>query len=151
MADCPTCGSPQKPQRSSADHRRLFALIAAAFHQWPEANDFQPEDAEQLRSWLLCKAGFCEKTPIECPDSEAMPGIAQLIALACESVLRAANGRGFLRVYGERIIVFTPRSIAWDRLDQKAFADIRDRVTGVIESELNIKAETLLKEYEAMA
>jgi hypothetical protein len=151
MADCPKCGAPVKAQRSSADHRRLFGLISAAFHQWPEANDFQPEDAEQLRSWLLCKAGFCEKTPIECPDADAMPGIAQLIALACESVMRAANGRGFIRVHGDRIVVFTPRSIAWEKLDQHAFNDVRDRVTGVIEAEMNIKAETLLKEYEAIA
>jgi hypothetical protein len=151
MSKCAECGQQRPADRSTKDHRRLFGLISAAFHQWPEANDFQPEDSEQLRSWLLCKAGFCEKTPIECPDADAMPGIAQLIALACESVMRAANGRGFIRVHGDRIVVFTPRSIAWDKLDQKAFNDIRDRVTGVIESELNIKAETLLKEFQEMA
>jgi hypothetical protein len=44
--------------RSPADHRRFFGVIKAAFLHWPEKHEFQPEDPEHLRAWLLCRAGY---------------------------------------------------------------------------------------------
>jgi hypothetical protein len=151
MTACPKCGTPLKPPRSGPDHKRFFSLVNAAFTHWKSTHDFEPDNPEHLRAWLLCRAGYCEKTPIECPVVEDNPAIAKLIALACEGVMRASKGRGFIKVYGDRIIVYSPKSISWDKLDQKAFNEIRERVTGVIESELGVDAEQLLKETENAA
>lgn len=41
---CKSCGQPLKG-RSHPDHRRLFALIQAAYDQWPETAPFQPVNA----------------------------------------------------------------------------------------------------------
>lgn len=151
MSRCPTCGVDAKSSRSSPDHRRFFGLIAAAFHHWPEAHEFQASDAEHLRGWLLCKAGFCERTSVECALAYDNPSAAKLVALACEGAMRASGGRGFIRVHRDHIVVFTPKSIAWDKIDQKVFNDVRDRVTAVIEQETGLEADRLLKETEAAA
>lgn len=147
---CEACGQDVKKDRSAPDHRRLFGLIKAAFMHWPEGHEFEPADAEHLRFWLLCKAGFCERTPItfELVDN---PRSAKLLAFACETVMRASQGRGFVKVHGDIVIIFTPKSIAWDKLDQKAFNDIRDRVTAEIEAALRMSADDLLKHHEAAA
>lgn len=151
MTKCETCHQEIKADRSSQDHRRFFGLISAAFHHWPEAHDFSPENPESLRAWLLCKAGYCERTPIECEWTDNQPGLAKLVSIACEGVMRASKGQGFIRVHGDRIIVFTPKSISWDSIGQKAFNDVRDAVTAVIEAELGVTADKLLKETEAAA
>ncbi len=151
MSTCPHCGADAKSGRSSPDHRRFFALINAAFVHWPEGAEFVPSESEHLRSWLLCKAGYCERTPVEYPAGDVSPHYTKLMAIACESALRASNGRGFIRVHGDQIVVFTPKSIAWDKLDQKQFNDIRDKVTDVIEDVLGVRAELLLTEHESAA
>lgn len=151
MTKCPTCQQEIKADRSSPDHRRFFALMNAAFHHWNEGHEFQPDNTESLRAWLLCKAGYCERTPIECDFIDDQPGLANLVSLACEGVMRASKGQGFIRVHGDRIVVFTPKSIAWDKLGQKAFNEVRDNVTSLIEKELGVCAETLLREHEHAA
>jgi len=153
MTKCPTCQQDVKADRSSQDHRRFFGLIAAAFHHWPESHEFTPDNPESLRAWLLCKAGYCERTSIDCEwaDNAAAPGYAKLVAIACEATMRASKGQGFIRVHGDRIVVFSPKSIAWDKIGQKAFNEVRDAVSAVIEQELGIGADTLLKEHEAAA
>lgn len=150
MTKCPTCQQDVKADRSSQDHRRFFGLIAAAFHHWPESHDFTPDNPESLRSWLLCKAGYCDRTSIDVEWVDT-PGMAKLVSIACEGTLRASKGQGFIRVHGDRIVVFSPKSIAWSTIGQKAFNEVRDAVSAVIEQEIGIDADTLLKEHERAA
>ena len=88
---CPQCGH-VADSRSTPDHRRFFARIHAAFHHWPEAHEFQPDDAEHLRAWLLCKAGYRDVTtiPVEYADSE--PALLRLVTLTVEGAVKAAKG-----------------------------------------------------------
>ena len=44
--------------RSTPQHRRLFALIKAAWKHWPESHEVQCGSPEGLRDYLQIKAGF---------------------------------------------------------------------------------------------
>lgn len=42
--------------RSIDQHRRFFGLVRACFDHWPESHEFQPDNEEHLRAYLLVKA-----------------------------------------------------------------------------------------------
>ena len=58
---CPACSwqfnENTKRHRSDPQHRRYFAMIGAAFKNWPESYEYQPLDAEALRVFLQMLAG----------------------------------------------------------------------------------------------
>ncbi len=139
---CHRC--PLSQQRSSDDHRRFFALVNAAFTHWPEQHDFRPDNAEHLRAWLLCKAGYRKTTMIETDEPAAT-------VASIEAAFRAADTYAFVRPYGDGVAVYSPKSLAWDKLDQKKFWPIRDEVTAVIEDVIGVKADELLKQTERVA
>lgn len=64
MTDCPACSFRFNPKakkpRSTAEHRHYFAMIGAAFANWPEQYDFQPIDPEALRFFLQMRAGWVD-------------------------------------------------------------------------------------------
>lgn len=61
---CPACSfrfnENAKSDRSSPEHRRYFAMIKAAFDNWPVGHQFQPLDSTALRTFLQCRAGAVE-------------------------------------------------------------------------------------------
>ncbi len=138
MTTCPTCGGPHKKRRSPEHHARFFAVIAAAYHHWPDAHDFQPANAEHLRAWLLCKAKHCD-----------------VMTSAPEAFLRGsfkhAGGFCFRYVSGGLVHEYTPRTINWEKMDQRAFSPIAQAVDEIIEAEIGIPTDRLLKETEAAA
>lgn len=150
MTKCPNCGfTLTEHARSSPDHRRFFGLIRAAFHHWPEASEFQPDNEEHLRAFLLCKAGYRDVTTIPCEFAENEPAVLKLVALAAEGAVKAAKGHAFIRPHGAAIAVFSAKSLAWDKLDQKAFNKVREAVEEVIKAEIGIEPDQLLKENDA--
>lgn len=148
---CPECGCLlTQSHRSSRHHRRLFALIHAAFNQWPEQNEFQPESAEHLRAWLLVKAGHRETREIPVQLAHDHPGLATLARLAIEAAFREAGAFAFINPNGNGVVsIYRPKSIAWHQLDQKKFAPIADAVEQIIENAIGVKADQLLKEKAA--
>lgn len=148
MTTCPTCGVRQKKIRSPEDHRRFFGIISAAYHHWPEAPAFQPDDPEHLRSWLLCEARYRNATEI-CCDWIEESHTAGLVAVAIEAAIKAAHGRGFVRVYDGRVIVVAPKSIAFEKLGQDDFNVVRNAVEAVIRAETGLDPDTLLQEWSA--
>lgn len=137
---CAKC--PMKLQRSSEDHRRFFALVNAAFTHWPEQHEFRPDNAEHLRAWLLCKAGYRKTTMIETDEPAAT-------VAAIEAAFRAADTYAFVRPYGDGVAVYSPKSLRFDKTDQKAFNAVRDEVSSIIESVIGVTAEQLLREKAA--
>ena len=147
---CPHCGTMLVKPRSPQDHKRLFAVISAAFNQWPDRSDFQPDSSEHLRSWLLCKAGYRDVVTIPIED-DAPAAVAKLAVLAAEAAIKAARTHAFIRQHGHGLAVFSAKSIAWDTLAQKDFVVVRQAVEDVIAAEVGVDAETLLKEAERVA
>lgn len=148
MKECHHCGVVLTKGRSLPDHRRFFALVAKAYENWPEHHDFQPENSEHLRSWLTCKAGYRESTPIHMPDM-ATDRMRDLFRLSIEAAITAAGGVAFVVPYRDVVAVVRPKSIAWDKIDQREFSKLRDAVSDVIEAETGIKVEDLMREKAA--
>ena len=142
-------GCPARQGRSLPQHRRYFSLIAAAHHHWPENHDFQPESVDHLRKWLQCKAGHYTTTRIEVPSAE--PAIMRLARLSAEAAIKASGGTAWIKPFDGGVVVFVPISIAFDKLDHRGACKLFDEVAGVIEAEIGIKADHLLKETEAAA
>lgn len=145
---CPHCGGILTKGRSLSDHRRFFALIHAAYQQWPESHDFQPRSSEHLRAWLTAKAGWRDTTQIDLPE-ESTESMKRLFALSIEAAIKASGGTAFVVPYRDCVAVVTPRSIAWDKIDQKEFGKLRDGVTDLIEAVVGVTADQLLKEKAA--
>ena len=154
MDSCPHCGCLLAKARSRPDHNRLFALIDKAFMHWPEGRDFQPQNAEHLRAYLLVRAGHFNAGSIEVPEGYAdSPAIRNLYRVAVDSTARALAGpTGYydLRVTASGIEVLTARSINEQTVvGQKAFGPIREAVEALIEEALGVKAHRLLRENAA--
>lgn len=157
MTICPTCGQKERKPRSPQDHRRFFGAIAAAFDNWRHDHEFLPESPEHLRAWLLCKAGYHKVELIEIPEAllDGLPQDAQVVVLnILESIVhrsvevaKGADEHAFERTHGGKVAVFKPRSINFETLDQKAFGALREAVEEVIEGELGVPVETLLREH----
>lgn len=166
-ATCPDCGScfdvvVPKRDRSSADHRRFFAVVAAAFAQWPSTHEFQPESAEHLRAYLLCKARHHEVEFIHI-GAEIFDGLSgatleivnrvvqSAVRRSVEAAMRQSGRYAFDKPAGNRIAIFRPASIDWATLDQKAFNALRDEVEAIIEEIVGVPADRLLQEAEKAA
>ena len=150
---CPHCGGMLAKVRSAPHHRRFFALINAAFHQWREGHEFTPEDPEHLRAWLLCRAGYRQSREVPVAYSDGNPALAKLTAIAVEAALKEAGAYAFIRPHpdGGSIAVYRAKSIKWSELPQKDFAPLAEAVEQIIEAELGVDAETLLREQERAA
>lgn len=148
IQSCPECGVVLTKHRSGPDHRRFFALIRKAFDQWPETHEFTPDNPEHLRAWLTCKAGYRDSTPIHLPE-EATESMRVLFRLGLEAAIRAANGYAFVTPYRDAVAVHTPKSIAWDKLNQREFGALRTAVEDVIKAEIGLDADQLLEEQAA--
>jgi hypothetical protein len=146
---CPHCGTELTKVRSIRDHRRFFGIIAATYNQWPERNEFQPTSAEHLRAWLLCRAGYHKVQMIPVEFAEDQPGLMKLVSLAVEGSVKAALSEGdyaFTRPYGAGIAVFRPKSMDFATMDQKDFGPLREAVEQIIEAEIGVKSDDLLRE-----
>jgi len=143
---CASCPARAKP-RSVEQHRRYFALISAAFHHWPESHKRQFSSSEELRKWLQMKAGHRE-----IGASIPLTGINKERAmLLAEASIRAAGSYAVPVIHGDVLVVFRPKSIAFDKLDHKAACALFDEVAAVIEAETGMPANNLLKETAGAA
>lgn len=136
---CPECGCEigAKKRRSVPDHRRLMALIHQAFTSWPEAHEFQPESAEHLRAWLICKAGWRQATPIQFGgDTDA-----DVMVLAMTAAIRAASGTAFVVPHGTGVAVIAPKSMSFKAMGQSEFGLLRDAIEAVIALETGIETK----------
>jgi hypothetical protein len=139
-ARCPACGAPNS-KRSLPDHRRLFGIISNAYANWPESHEFQPDSADHLRAWLLCKAGYRKTTTI--PIEHDHPAIIRLASLAAEGAIHAAGTYAFVRPHGHAIAVISAKSMRFDKLDRKGFVALRDALEDVIEAESGLSIKDL--------
>lgn len=146
---CPCCEfrfTPNgKTSRSVPQHRRIFGLIRAAHFHWPEMHDLQFKDEISLRKWLVMKAGWRDIASET--DIGAMP--AGMVIGIAKAALAAAGGHAVPVVHKGKLIIWVPRSIAFDKLDHLEACKLFDAIAVVIEQETGLKAEQLLTEKAA--
>ena len=145
MKDCPHCGGSLASGRSGPDHRRLVSLIRAAYFHWPENHkEFRPHSPENLRHWLLCKAGYRETKFIEFPDGAGH--LRKDLLDMVEASIRAAKGTAFVAIYKDGIAVHSPISMSFATMTQHTFGLVRDKIEHVIIAETGMRPEDLLRD-----
>ena len=150
---CPHCGckidGKTKP-RSAPQLRRFFGMLRAMVQHWPETAEYQPENEEALRKWVLIKAGHKETTDVAVPFAEDQPGLTRLVAIAVEACVRGAGGYAFIRPHpdGGLLRVFKAKSIAFDNLGQAEFNALNDAVEDIYASETGLNPDEVMKQTE---
>ena len=147
---CPVCdtnlGNPDGI-RSVPQLRRYFSLIRAAFQHWPEGHERQFSSPEELRAFLQMKAGHRVVGA-----SIPLAGINKERALLLvEAGIRAAGSMAFPVIHGSQVVVFRPKSIAFDKLDHTAACKLMEAVEDVILAETGLQPDQLLSETEGAA
>ena len=145
IVHCPHCGCDLAPPktgkpRSVPQHRRLFALIRAAYMHWPETQAFRPVNEGHLRKWLQAKAGYHTVTTIE---TDGMTP-AQSVAAIAAALSTASSEHPFVKAVGTKLHMFVSRSIDFDTLPHLQACALFDAVAGVIEAETGIKADDMI-------
>lgn len=148
MSDhCEHCGAIRGKPRSLAHHRRYFSVIRSARAHWPESHPTQFDSDDECRYWLQMKCGHREiGARIE------LDGMSREQAmLVAEAAIRATAVYAVPVMHRNVLVIFRPKSIAWDKIDQREFAKLSDEVEALIEAETGLKVADLLKTEEAVA
>ena len=104
-----------------------------------------------MRGWLLCKAGQRKSREIPVAYSEKNPSLTKLTALAIEAALKEAGAYAFPRASADgcSIRVYSAKSIAFAECGQKEFSQIAEACEQIIENEIGVPADQLLRERAA--
>lgn len=146
---CKVCGhdvhEPRGAPRSLEQLRRYFAVIRAAFHHWPEISARQFANEEELRAYVQMKAGYREIAA-----SIPLVGLQKDRALMLvEASIRAAGSYAMPVIHKGDLVIFKPKSISFSKLSHADFCKLNDAVETVIEQEVGVPADQLLKNHEA--
>ena len=127
---CPECGViliGEDKERSTPQHRRLFAVVKAAFANWPEKHEFKPGNIREMRAWLVCRAGHYDTM-----DATAATDPTQAWRLIPTIASWAGGKPIFTKTHRGRLLVYKAKSISYDELGHSAacalFRDIEDVV-----------------------
>lgn len=147
MTICPHCGSKRQEPRSLAQHKRFFSLIKAAFLHWPETHERQFASEEELRKFLQMKVGHREvaaRIPLTGIRKE------QAVMLA-EASIRAAGSYAVPVIHGAELVIWKPKSIAFNNLGHRAFCELNSAIDELLNSEIGLSGDQLLEETAAAA
>jgi len=131
-----------KPRRPK-HHRWFFLVVKNYFDNWPTAHAFQPDNEEHLRAWATCKAGhrdiFGERLSHTDRDIHRMADFVE------KAILRSRKAYSFITIFNGSLVMLTPKSIAFDALDQEAFSPIADGILSVLETESGIAVASMME------
>jgi hypothetical protein len=130
--------------RSPKHHKRTFALISAAYRNWPKHHEFRPQSSDELRAWLVTKAGkeFRLSRHFPLPEVITPKAMAAFASLVIAEMSR--HEFSFLRTGESSVAVYWPKSMSWSKMDQKEFAPLAQAIAEIIETETGIKETALL-------
>ena len=140
---CEHCGSPMR-QRSHPHHRLFFAVLQRALENWPESERWQPTDVEDLRQYLLIKAGHFTKLDIRCDNPDAVSLEDQLRTV----IATVSDKPPLLHTYPWGVRIFHAKSISYAAADRAEFNRISKRVFEIISDKLGVPIEKLKREAE---
>lgn len=131
---CPSCGTvfevgpeTKAKKRSRPQECRLHALARAAFVQWPEAHEFRPKSADNLRYWITVEAGFFEVLKQQrLPPWENSDDLAALLT----AILRTStDDNQFIDIDGNLVTVRKAKSTAgMEHRDYNALSSAFDEI-----------------------
>lgn len=122
-------------------------MIRKVYHSWPENHEHAFSSSEELRAYLQMKAGHKEMVA-DIPLS-GVP--KERVKIIVEAAIRATGSYAFPVVHRERLIIFKPKSIAFDRLSHAQAVGLFNEVEAVIKAEAGIDPEQLMQSEEHAA
>jgi len=146
---CDKCGQKLQHPRNEARHKLFFAVLKPAFDQWPEQYEFQPENEEHLRAWLLTKAGHNTADNIE--THEGIPeSVIPALTIFINS-MATGKPRFLKRLPSGQLRIYKPKSIAYDKCDEATFKSLFDKCVEIIVSVVGVPIEELKRQNERAA
>jgi hypothetical protein len=140
-------GVPHKAKVSKPRNRKVhnlyFAVIAAAAKQWPEHEEPTElnANANMLRNFLQCKAGWCVRIDFDPSDKDSV--IKLLEAVRDED--KYAFVKGTVSRDGEpKLSVYISKSVSFTAAEDEIFNPIKTEVLSRIEAVLGCSVETLI-------
>jgi hypothetical protein len=144
---CPVCDVEYNETddiRSLPHLKRYMALCRAAHFHWPESHPQQFDTWPELRRWLQMKVGHREigvRIPIV--------GISKKLALILvEAAIRGSKAGSVPTFHKGEIIIWNARSISYAKLKHYDAVKLFNDVAALIESEIGISADELLRHGE---
>lgn len=128
--------------RSPAHHRRTFALINAAYENWPDTHAFQPDSAEHLRAWLVIEAGHGKREYFRVKPTAGPNGISLLCAMVIKA--GAKHKFPFYAADADKIVLRYADTLSWARVNQRAFAPLAAKIADIICVETGLTEQQLL-------
>lgn len=134
-------------KRSSPHHKLFFAAIQAAYDNWPEDKEEQFENKEEFRAWLLCKAGYHDQIKLELDHPDYASKCAEMFAF----FIKEAFGQRsiFFKSHKTFLVGFVPQSIAWDKMEQSEFTALTQKVSDILNAEINMSLDDFKQEQAA--
>ena len=141
---CEYCGQKLSTakHRSAEQNARFHKMISAVHSHWPESHEHQYADKDHLRYWLEMKAGFFDiayTVEIGNMDPRAIITFANGLSKAYEEF-------AIVKQVDDQIIIYTARSIAFDKLSHKRATELFDKVDAVIYEETGTSGTDYLNE-----
>ena len=130
--------------RSIEHHRFLFAAIAEAYNNWPEKAEFQPQNVEHLRAYLICKSHNDYREALATFDMKTMNfkelveafGISAAQRKICFPIVDYERGK---------LYIVAPKSISWDKMEQSDFNTLSSYISEVLKEETGLTLEEYKK------
>lgn len=120
--------------RSMKSHDHFFSVVQDAWDTLPESETRFPT-AEALRSWALCKAGYC--------DVETFVASSKAEALKLASFVR--KGNVWVTVNGPQVTRLTPHSQSMKAMGGKVFQESKTKCLEVIAGLLDTSPDQLAR------
>ena len=133
--------------RSNDHHRRFFGLVRAVFHHWPEALEFQPDNEEHLRAYLLVKAKHRTIKTFYLSDENIADECARVVPIVSAMMLHRYC---WAWSDGNAIHVAAPESTAFDKLPHLKACAVYTAVEDFLRT-IGIDPEKVLDETEKAA
>ena len=147
--DCPFCRRPMEPDakiRSKPQHDRYFAMIDLAYQHWPETHETQFVNSEECRKHLQMKAGWYD-VALRFPLAGMTEDAAKAFAKA---IIDVSKEYSIPVIEGNTIIVYTPKSIAFRKMDHRTACALFDKVSHVLQTEIGVSGDDLLNNADAI-
>lgn len=119
-------------------------MVRQAYLHWPETHEEQFSNEEDCRKYLTMKAGWRDIA-----SKTNLTGIREdkaiLLASAVLSGLPKNIGARPV-IHKGQLIIWVPRSIAYDKMPHLEMCALSDEVGSVIEAETGMKLDDLMRE-----
>jgi hypothetical protein len=133
--------------RSLPQHKRFFGLVRALHHHWPEQLEFQPDNEDHLRAYLLVKAGYRSVKTFYPEIKGVSVDFAKMIPIVSAMMLHRYC---WAWADGEAVKVCAPESVAFDKLPHKKACQVLNDVEEFVRT-LGIEPDEILKQTESAA